>query len=68
MRRRGIAAPGRDQQGKDAGDGEWSAAGSGARAKTTCVIAHDSRHWDRSKNRRARAMVPSACCDRGELT
>jgi len=68
MRRRGIAASSRDQQGEHAGDSEWSTAGSGARGKMTYMIAHDSRQWDRSKNCRTRAMVPAAYCRRGELT
>ena len=58
MRRRGIAAPGRDQQGEDAGAGEWNTAGSSARAKTTSMIAHDSRRWDLSQDRRACVTVP----------
>jgi len=58
MRRRGIAAPRAHQQGKDADDGERGTAGSGARAKTTSMIAHDSRRWDLSQNRRACVTVP----------
>jgi hypothetical protein len=39
-----------------------------AKQRADAWIAHDSRHRDRSNNRRARPMIPSACCCRGELT